>query len=182
MTKIEVGSLLVSPPGGQGDVFLVAEHSAAGSLGFVLGRASDYRLQELIEDLGLDHPEEVLADPRVYRGGPSQAGSVWLVFEPTHAAPAKNAVSIAPGVALTCCPDVLEAVADGPGRYLVFLGYQGFGPGELAREAEEGHWLRMAGTPDLVFDEADAGRWDRAAGVLFGAPPGWTGSLHIADA
>lgn len=182
MTKIEVGSLLVSPPGGLGDVFLVAEHGPAGSLGFVLGRPSGHTLQELVDDLGLDHPEDVLADPVVYRGGPAQAGSAWLVFEPTCAAPAKNAVSLAPGVALTCCPDVLEAVADGGGRYLVFLGYRGFGPGELAREAEEGRWLTMPGTPDLVFDEADVGRWDRAAGVLFGVAPGWTGSLHIADA
>jgi putative transcriptional regulator len=47
-------------------------------------------------------------------------------------------------------------------RAIVALGYAGWGPGQLEREIAQNGWLTVDAAAELVFDTADAVKWDAA--------------------
>jgi putative transcriptional regulator len=66
--------------------------------------------------------------------------------------------------ALTGTMDVLKAIAGGrgPSRWLVALGYAGWGAGQLDEEMLRHGWHVVDGDDDLVFDVSIEERWTRA--------------------
>ena len=59
----------------------------------------------------------------------------------------------------------------GPRLSMLALGYAGWAPGQLDREIQENGWLTVPADEELVFDEAQDGKWERAVGRL-GIDPG----------
>lgn len=74
-------------------------------------------------------------------------------------------------MALSTGFDVLKALAggDGPQRRRFYLGYAGWGPGQLEGELAHDDWLTAPADPSLIFDDDGDAVWDkamRAAGRL----------------
>jgi putative transcriptional regulator len=69
---------------------------------------------------------------------------------------------------MTATLDILEEFAQGagPAQALMALGYAGWGPGQLEAELAQNAWLTTEATPELVFSEDDAGKWQAALGTL----------------
>ncbi len=69
---------------------------------------------------------------------------------------------------LTTAREVLRAIAEdrGPERFLVCVGYAGWGGGQLESELGENSWLTAPADPEIVFDVPFAERVDRAAASL----------------
>jgi putative transcriptional regulator len=66
--------------------------------------------------------------------------------------------------------DVLKAIAEGrgPSRYLVALGYAGWGEGQLDEEMTRPGWFTAEGRRAILFDTPVADRWEatfRAEGI-----------------
>jgi putative transcriptional regulator len=61
--------------------------------------------------------------------------------------------------------DILEALArnEGPDRYLITLGYAGWGAGQLEREISENSWLNAPASTDILFTLPAEQRWKAAA-------------------
>ena len=60
--------------------------------------------------------------------------------------------------------DILEALArgEGPASSLLALGYSGWGPGQLEDEILANGWLTCDATPELVFSDQNAMKWEGA--------------------
>ena len=56
---------------------------------------------------------------------------------------------------------VCGRVSSAPGRLRVYLGYSGWGPGQLEAETAEGVWHVLAGDVDAVFDPDPSSTWQR---------------------
>lgn len=69
---------------------------------------------------------------------------------------------------MTATLDVLEDVAagTGPERFLIMLGYAGWGPGQLEAEIGENGWLTADATHELIFDTIDGDKWVAALKTL----------------
>ena len=64
--------------------------------------------------------------------------------------------------------DILEAIAQnrGPKKFLVALGYAGWGAGQLEREITQNSWLSGPASHDILFDVAVEHRWKAAAQLV----------------
>lgn len=76
----------------------------------------------------------------------------------------EDSVVIAEDLALTGSLEVLRAIGEGqgPGRYLVALGYAGWGSGQLEAELTRPGWFLSALNPRRLFDAAPEHRWAAA--------------------
>ncbi len=69
---------------------------------------------------------------------------------------------------VTTSRDVLADIADGkgPGKFVVALGYAGWGGGQLESEMLANAWLSVSADTDIVFDLPVPNRFDEAMSRL----------------
>ncbi len=153
------GRLLISEPF-MGDVnfkrtvILLCEHNTNGTFGLVLNKQLEYRLEEIMPDLGtLDVP--------VYFGGPVEQNTLHFI----HTRPDL----------FDECQKVNESVYWGGDferlKFLVstkqldsqsirfFIGYSGWGPGQLDTEVSKNSWIIADGETHNFFEEDDQKLW-----------------------
>ncbi len=155
------GHLLVAGPGLVDPNFwrtvvLVGEHSDEGALGVVLNRSSETTVLEALPELAL------LADDMgaVHVGGPVQPSAVVVLADFADVEAAESLVIESIGF----LPAEVEPTAIGElSRARVYVGYAGWGPGQLDAELEEGSWIVEPALPDDVFTDDPDGLW---SGVL----------------
>jgi len=130
------GQLLVAGPGLHDPNFwrtvvLVGEHSDEGALGVVLNRSSETTVEEATPELA-SLAEEM---GNVYVGGPVQPSAVVVLADfvepPEEDALVVDSVGFLPA---EIDPDELGELR----RARVFVGYAGWGPGQLDAELDEG--------------------------------------------
>ena len=75
---------------------------------------------------------------------------------------------VGPGISVTTSRDILEAIAQGcgPSKYLLALGYAGWGAGQLEDEMRDNAWLNVMANADIVFDFPPDKRWEQAVASL----------------
>lgn len=153
------GSILVAEPpmadpNFRRAVILLCEHTVEGSFGLVLNRPSGVALSEAT-DLALGF------DADLWIGGPVQPDTLHYLHpygdEVEGALPVLDDVSWGGGF------DIIRAsIEDGQfsaGHFRFFVGYSGWGPGQLDDEVDEGSWIVLDGDPDIVFAESDDALW-----------------------
>ena len=169
------GKLLIAMPGVNDaqfhrSVVYVCAHSGAGALGLVVNkRAPTLSMEIFFNDL--DIPAEAAPKRPVYAGGPVERERGFVLHSPDYAV-AEATTVINPGFAMTATRDVLEAIAlgKGPARWLVALGYSGWGEGQLERELLDNAWLTLTPGPGLVFSDRDDRKWSDALNLLGVSP------------
>jgi putative transcriptional regulator len=133
-------------------VALLVDHDANGTFGLVLNRPVDLSARVLCEDLDV----EWRGDPSAtaHWGGPVQPDTGWvLCAEGLGIHPSDESVKeVIPGLFFAGSLDLLRAVAvTPPPRVRLFLGYAGWGPGQLEAEMAQGAWLVAPCSKDAVF-------------------------------
>ncbi len=162
-------------------VVLLLRHSDEGSFGFIVNRPTEIPLQEILKGMEISwHGEENLM---AYFGGPvqSQLGSVMFTpktDEPTIEAPSDTYMEVGPGVRVTQHLDELGRLADDPpARFRLFLGYAGWGEGQLVQEIMRNDWLTAPVQNELLFSASPGDVWETAlksVGVDPASLPSWT--------
>jgi putative transcriptional regulator len=176
------GFLVAAPaltdPNFAGSVVLVAEHHSEGALGFVVNRASQITVVELLDgvDAELRRAAEAAgrADGIVLVGGPVQPERLWILFRPGAAQRAleEGAVRVTEDVSLGGSRELLESLVRAPGEpFLLLLGYAGWAPMQAEKEVASGAWVPMPVKGDLLFDVPLEKRWETAVRRL-GLDPG----------
>ena len=157
------GSLLVASPG-LGDpnfvhtVILLVRQSAEGTMGLVLNRRTEIPIGRVFESI-----EELrnLTAP-VFAGGP--------VSPPTVQALVRSSGTIPDGTRVTDDVHVIGSaealrrrLADGieDDRFRLYLGYAGWGAGQLERELAAGGWHVLDAEAGVVFDREPDTLWRR---------------------
>jgi putative transcriptional regulator len=137
-------------------VVLVGEHTDEGALGVVLNRSSETSVEEALPELA------VLAEDMgsVHVGGPVQPSAVVVLADFADAGDADSLVLESIGF----LPAEVDPVALGElRRARVYVGYAGWGPGQLDGELEDGSWIVEPALAEDVFTDDPEGLW---SGVL----------------
>ena len=166
------GNLLLAMPGMADPrfdraVIAICVHDENGAVGIGVGhQRAGARLRSLMRQLGLD--PGLAPDAPVLHGGPVEPGRGFVLHSPDWGG--QDTIAVTGLGAMTGTIDVLRAIAEGrgPSRYLVSLGYAGWGEGQLDEEMTRHGWFAAPGDPAILFDTPVEERWTnsvRAAGI-----------------
>ena len=148
---------LIDPNFHRAVVFMV-EHDENGSFGLVINRRTEFTCEHLCDNLEMDWRGD--PDRLVSWGGPVQPEHGWLLVGDgplEH----EDLVTVTDGVRFSRSPEVLRAVARRPlPRMDIFLGYAGWGAGQLVEELISGAWIVAPVTADFVFDRPRESLWE----------------------
>lgn len=142
-------------------VMLLIHHDEEGTFGLVLNRPAEIRADDLCESLDLRWGGDPEAS--ISWGGPVQPNTGWVLFNETlsEEAELEEITEVRSGLLFAGSLDVLRRVVVAPPSDLrVFLGYAGWGPGQLESEMAQGAWLVATPTPDIVFDVEPDEMWE----------------------
>lgn len=178
-------------------VVLLLGHTEEGSFGFVVNRPTGLQLTEILQGMELEWRGDPEAE--AFLGGPVQpeAGTVLFAAAPEGAAddlrapddpnadpesndpgPLAADQEILPGVRLSQHQGDLETLsARPPHQFRLFLGYAGWGAGQLVSEILRNDWLTAPADRTLVFAAEPDTVWERAlrsVGVDPTSLPAWT--------
>jgi putative AlgH/UPF0301 family transcriptional regulator len=154
-------------------VVLLIQYDDKGAAGLVINRPSEVPLSRVFEDL----PEAKGRRDKVYLGGPvGRTGILALLRSKNKPEDARQV--FADVYLISSKAQLGKAFSSGvqPDVFRVYVGYAGWGLGQLERELKLGAWHVFPGEAAAVFD-ADAGSvWPRLierterriAGVLLG--------------
>ena len=64
--------------------------------------------------------------------------------------------------------DIIDDIksGDGPNSYRLIMGYSGWDSGQLEEELENGDWMIMPSSEDLIFSKTDEYKWNIAVANL----------------
>lgn len=154
------GMLLVSAPvledpNFRRTVVLLCDHQPQkGSFGLVLTQPTDVHLSDVLEGM-------YLYDPVLHIGGPVQRDTLHFVHRMPDAIP--GGVPLPGGVVWGGDFDAVQARAHrGSGSadtLRFFVGYSGWGPGQLQAERDEEAWIVSSVSPALLFDTPPDRLW-----------------------
>ena len=123
-------------------VYMVA-HDSEGAMGFIINkRAEGLSLGDILKDLPETVAKTGLVNLPVYVGGPVQ-NDRGFVLHTSDYEKTQNSLSQELPIALTQSADVLVDAAHGrgPEKMRLFLGYAGWGPGQIEGELQDNAWL-----------------------------------------
>jgi putative transcriptional regulator len=149
-----VASANLRDPNFERTVVLMCEHQAQGSFGLVLNRRLPLQLSDVTgEDVGMEVP--------LYRGGPVQENTLHFVH--CRADLALNSQEVMPGVFWGGDFDkvarLLKYQEAEPADFRFFVGYSGWGEGQLAEEITRDSWYLRRARKELVFAGDTANLW-----------------------
>lgn len=144
-------------------VVLLCEHKDEGSFGFVLNKKIDQTLDELLTDFeGFNLP--------VYFGGPVQTDSIHFVHQ--YPDLIDDSFEVASGIYWGGNFETVKALIKNKivntSKIKFFLGYSGWGNGQLNNEMEEKSWLTVDATRQLVFNTSPDKVWKESLQHLGG--------------
>ncbi len=142
-------------------VVLIVHHDEEGTFGVVLNRPTDILAADLCQTLGVEwagHPDTI-----VHWGGPVQPNTGWLVSGQGVLAECAEVTEVALGIHFAGSLDALRRVAEHPPASLrLFLGYAGWGAGQLEEELAQGAWVVAPHSERAVFEVASDELWNHA--------------------
>jgi putative transcriptional regulator len=139
-------------------VVLIVNYDEQGTVGLVLNRPSDVPVSELLSGVKDARSRKDTA----FTGGPVEPMSVLALLR-TRDGP-KGAQRLGGDIWAILDQDLLaEALSahKGPDELRFYLGYAGWGPGQLEAEMDAGAWRVIRGRADTVFDDKPDSLWDR---------------------
>lgn len=158
------GQFLLAMPG-IGDprfersVIAMCAHDSNGALGVGIGATvAGLGLHDLLEQFEIEPGDT--PDAPVHFGGPVEPRRGFVLHSLDWGG--QDTVDVAGRWALSGTIDVLRAIAagTGPSRWLVAIGYAGWGEGQLDEEMTRHGWFSTPATPELIYDATAAERWE----------------------
>ena len=149
--KPEQGTLLISEPfmndpNFKRSVVLLASHNEEGSVGFVLNRPMELKLEQIIEEF--NH-----CDLPIWDGGPVQRDSLFFVHTLGDAIP--DSIPILGDLYWGGNFETIKALIRGnkisEKELRLFIGYSGWAPKQLDNEIKNNSWLVSPASIDIVM-------------------------------
>jgi putative transcriptional regulator len=169
-------------------VVLLIHHDEEGSFGFIVNRPTSIRVPEILK--GMEVTWNGSPEAYAYFGGPVQPQLGTVLFSPRERqgngkggeeeaeVSTEGAGEVLPGVSLTQhIGDLAKLAAEPPARFRLFLGYAGWGAGQLVEEILRNDWLTAPPSGELIFSPHPERVWEQAlksVGVDPASLPSWT--------
>jgi putative transcriptional regulator len=154
-------------PNFAGSVIYLFEHNERGAMGLVINKPTEVNLGTLFEKIDLQLEIAPLLDQQVYFGGPVQIERGFVLHESNPQLSYSSSLIIPGGLTMTTSKDVLEAVAigNGPRKFLMTLGYAGWGAGQLEEEITLNGWMNVPMSREqmmeIIFNTPSSQRYER---------------------
>jgi len=147
-------------------VTLLCQHNEAGAIGITINRLSNFTLGEIFSQLHIECGNDTIRTLPVLEGGPVAPDRGFVLHSPLEGY--ESSMEVGQEIMVTTSRDVLADIAagSGPDKYIVALGYAGWGGGQLEHEMLENAWLSVSADTDIVFDMPLPSRFDEALGRL----------------
>jgi putative transcriptional regulator len=185
-TDLEAPVLLLAMPQVQDPFFhrsvvLLLHHTDDGSFGFIVNRPTELPLIEILD--AMDISWKGFDDAQAFFGGPvqSQMGTVMFslsVGERFDLDSLEGLTEVGPGILISQqSEDLGRLAAKPPLCFRLFLGYAGWGAGQLVDEIVRNDWLIAPVDNELLFSEQPDSVWEqalRSVGVDPSTLPAWT--------
>jgi len=163
------GTLLIANPHLDDPNFLrtvvfLCEHNDDGSFGFVLNRKLDYSIDELVPEL---------ADFKipVFEGGPVELNTLHFLHQYPDAIPGGKEIKegLFWGGEFDKVIELINSRTADLNKIRFFLGYSGWGTGQLATEMEEKTWIVAPALLKFIFSDNEKELWKDVLRELGGA-------------
>jgi putative transcriptional regulator len=147
-------------------VILIIGHDSWGSIGLVVNRPSEVPVTKLLPEWA----ELVDADAQVYYGGPVEINLVrFLIRSPR---PLDIGRRVLEDVYMVASKPVLDALINNkyPNNVIhTYIGYAGWGVGQLEHEVDRGDWYIIKGDAKTLFDSDPETLWKQFIRALSGS-------------
>lgn len=160
--KVAPGTFLVAgpdllDPNFMHAVVLMCQHSDQGAIGLIVNR----KLPQTTAEAFPDHPLLGAVDLPIFQGGPVELDSMQFVHRVPDEIPDSMPLSSGLwwGRADAVAAYLERAGQDAVRTVRLFVGYAGWGAGQLEGELISGTWLPAAGSAALVFDSERESLW-----------------------
>ena len=112
-------------------VTYICEHNAEGAMGLIINLPIDVSLNELLTQIDEDKAESPELDQQVLTGGPVSQDRGFVLHSTQSGW--NSSLALNDEVMITTSKDILLALGteEAPEKYMVTLGYAGWGPGQL---------------------------------------------------
>ena len=164
------GKLLLAMPGMSDPrferaVIAMCIHDENGAIGIGIGhKRAGITFRGLLRQLDIEPGEA--PDCAVHHGGPVEPGRGFVLHSTDWGGQDSVQVNGENGelFAMTGTIDVLKAIAEGrgPSRWIVALGYAGWGEGQLDEEMTRHGWFAAGAASGILFDTPTDERWAAA--------------------
>jgi putative transcriptional regulator len=156
-----------------GSITYICEHGEAGAMGIVINQPLDLSLREIFDHLDIATAPGFVDRP-VLAGGPVQIDHGFVLHPCSaegggrHAPAWDSSLRVTDDIRLTTSLDVLKAIAagEGPGSFVVALGYAGWSAGQLEEEIANNSWLTLPADHRIIFETPIEQRVSAAAAGL----------------
>ena len=139
--KLEKGHLLIAEPSIIGDlsfnrsVILLADHTAEGSVGFILNKPLKYTIKDLLP--------EVESNFKIYNGGPVEQDNLYFIHNVPDLIP--NSIEISKGIFwggdFEFTKELINTGVIKKKNIRFFLGYTGWDSEQLENEMQANSWI-----------------------------------------
>jgi len=154
-----------------GSLIYLFEHTEQGAMGLVVNRPTELVLSTLFDKIELKLEIAPLLDQPVYFGGPVQVERGFVLHKHEDES-YSSSITVPGGLSMTTSKDVLEALAKGggPKKFILTLGYSGWGAGQLEEEIALNGWINAALSREqmaqIIFDTPYSERYERTLKLL----------------
>ena len=157
---------LVDPSFFHGVTF-VCQHNSDGALGLVINHPMEMTLGDVLEQMDMVPVDNKVAAIPIFSGGPVQQERGFVLHH-TSEQLWESSIAVSNTLSLTTSRDILKAIADGkgPDKFLITLGYAGWGVDQLETEMKSNAWLSTQYDEGVVFDTPISQRWSAAANKM----------------
>ncbi|MBT8191054.1 MAG: YqgE/AlgH family protein [Bacteroidia bacterium] len=157
--KILIAEPFMMDPNFKRSVICLCEHSnAEGSLGFILNKPINIKLNDLIKDIPTE--EEF----KVYYGGPVATNTIHYLHNVGDIL--EESVPIKPGLFWGGDYEKLKFFIETglvkPNNIRFYIGYSGWSPGQLEDEMQYGSWVPGELFPNYVFKTKSSRLWTQS--------------------
>ena len=164
--------LLIAMPSVNDEVFkrtvvYVYEHDEKGAMAFIINKSLPISMADILRQLSIQVTDPSVNDFYLMRGGPVSKEQLYIVqhrhfdsegeAETSKSQPKENYALVQP-------QELLDAFAKGEmlDVSLPFLGYAGWGAGQLEKEIINNDWLICPPSRTILFDTPPEERWEIA--------------------
>lgn len=141
-------------------VVLLCNHDDQGSFGLVVNREAPIQANEIFKEMGMSS----IPSEKIYVGGPVSPAQVFYLCYSKNPLPELEA--ICDGVYLGMSWELLDNLmvrVEAPEKNIRFyLGYSGWGAGQLEDEMSRLSWLTCEAQSKLVFQDEEESIWANA--------------------
>ena len=157
--KPEKGKILISEPflndpNFKRTIILITEHGEEGSVGFILNKPTEIKLNDALENYAV-------FDSTVYYGGPVQLDTLQFIHKAGDII--EGSIEIVPGLywggSFESLREKIESGILKPDDFRFFIGYSGWGEGQLMEEIGINSWIVADTKIDDIFSAEPDNLW-----------------------